>query len=260
MRLALDRIAVGRRLRKLNPARVRAYAEDRAALDNPILVRPLAVARGGADHELVAGGHRLEAARQLALADIAVVIKDLDDNHAILAQIDENLQREELSALDRAIFLSERKRVWEAIHPEARRGGDRRSPAAQDAINRQSLPFGFSREAAEAIGLSERTIRDAVALVAALGADAEKLQGTAIADNASDLKALARLEAAKRAKVVARLAAGEARFAGALAAAGLGKPPVDGQEQVYRALVSMWSRANSKTRKRFLAGIGERTE
>ncbi len=261
MRLALDRIAVGRRLRKLNPARVQVFVEDPSALDQaPITVRPKAGA-GSADHELVAGGHRLEAAHQLKRHDIEVIVRELDDHRALLVQIDENLQREELTPLDRAIFLTERKRVWEVLHPEAKRGGDRRSKAAQDAIKRQTLPFGFSREAAAAIGLSERTIRDAVALVAALGEDVERLQGLPVADNASELKALAKLDTAKRGKVVDRLAAGEARLGGALQAAGLGKPKTDAQEQLYRALVSLWSRANARTRKRFLAGIGTpRTE
>jgi ParB family chromosome partitioning protein len=125
MRLALDRIAVGRRLRKLNPARVRAFVEDPSALDQaPITVRPKAGA-GKADHELVAGGHRLAAAHQLKLPDVEVIVRELDDHQALLAQCDENLLREELKALDRAIFLAERKRVWEELYPEARRGGDR---------------------------------------------------------------------------------------------------------------------------------------
>ena len=256
MRLALDRIAIGRRLRPLNPARVQTFIEDPSALDQPIIVRPRMTA-GGADHELVAGGHRLEAAARIKRPDIEVIVKEYDDNQAILAQIDENLQREELTALDRAIFLAERKRVWEAMHPDARRGGDRRSKARREAIERQSLPFGFSRAAAEAVGLSERTIRDAVALVEALGPEAtRRLQGTPVADNAAELKALAKLDPTKRAKAVEKLAAGEARLAGALKAAGLAKPKVDGQEQLYRALISMWSRANAKTRKRFLAHAG----
>lgn len=256
MKLALDRIVVGKRLRPVDPARVDLFCEAQAALDQPIIVRPFA-GPPPADHQLVAGAHRLAAARKLGRREIEVIIKTLNDLEASLAEIDENLIRADLSALDRAVFLAERKRLWEEMHPEARRGGDRRSRTRRERIsNGEALPFGFSRAVAEAVGLSERTIRDAVALVAALGLETtQRLQGTPIAGNASELKALARLDGAKRSKVVDRLTAGEARLAGALDAAGLGKPKADGQEQLFRALVSMWSRATAKTRKRFLAHV-----
>lgn len=256
MRLALDRIVVGTRLRQVDPSRVDMFCESPAALDQPIVVRPFAKAPP-ADHMLVAGAHRLAAARKLGRPDIEVIVKDYDDVQAVLAEVSENLIRAELTTLDRAIFLRAGKAAWDALYPGARRGGDRRSRARAEKIsNGETLPFGFSRATADAVGLSERTIRDAIALVDALGADAPRLQGLPVADHASELKALAKLDAAKRGKVVDRLAAGEARLGGALKAAGLGKVEVDAQEQLYRALESLWSRANARTRKRFLAGIG----
>jgi ParB family chromosome partitioning protein len=255
--MKLDRIFVGERLRPVNPARVQMLMETPEALEQPILVRP-ANGPNGADHRLVFGAHRLDAAKRLGWTEIEVKVKPLDDNEAVIAEVDENLNREDLSPLDRAIFLAARKRAYEALHPEAKQGGDRRSTKRQEDFKRQTLPIGFSRAAAEAVGLSERTIRDAVQLAESLGPTLiRRLQGTPIAGNASDLKALAKLDEKVRSRVVDQIEDGKAaRLPEALKQAGLARPAVDTDEQVFRALVGLWTRAPAKVRKRFLAHAG----
>jgi ParB family chromosome partitioning protein len=265
MRLALVRIAVGDRLRPVNAARAAALAESMAqkGLDQPIVVRPLSTPIGSADHMLVVGAHRLTGARLLGWPDIEVAVRDYDELAARLAEIDENLVRGELTPLDRAICLAERKRVWEELHPEARHGGDRRSTKRGSSGEASPLDqaIGFSRAAAETIGLSPASIRQAVALANALHGDTlDHLRRSAVSLNGAQLRALAKLPDAERRMAAAQLADGRAKnFGAALAAVGR-KPAVDAQEQLYRALVSMWARANAKTRKRFLASVAEPTE
>ena len=48
-------------------------------------------------------GHRLKAAAQWAgLAEVPAVIRELDDNQAIVAMVDSNLQRENLKPSEKA--------------------------------------------------------------------------------------------------------------------------------------------------------------
>ncbi len=63
----------------------------------PVLVRPIA---GG--YELVAGERRWRAAVGAGLKTVPAVVRTFDDKGALEASLVENLQREDLSAIDRA--------------------------------------------------------------------------------------------------------------------------------------------------------------
>jgi ParB family transcriptional regulator, chromosome partitioning protein len=66
----------------------------------PILVRPVA---GQADaYEIIAGERRWRAAQRAALHDVPVVIQTLTDSQALEIALVENLQRQDLSALEEA--------------------------------------------------------------------------------------------------------------------------------------------------------------
>ncbi|MBD0361453.1 MAG: ParB/RepB/Spo0J family partition protein [Coleofasciculus sp. C3-bin4] len=62
----------------------------------PILVRPTT----DGEYELIAGERRLRAARELGLAEIPVVSRDLDDKQALHIALMENLQREDLNPVE----------------------------------------------------------------------------------------------------------------------------------------------------------------
>ena len=61
----------------------------------PILVRPNPI-EGGAKYEIVSGHRRYEACKRLGIEDIPVIVRNLDDDEAILAMVDSNLHREQL--------------------------------------------------------------------------------------------------------------------------------------------------------------------
>jgi ParB family chromosome partitioning protein len=69
-----------------------------AGVMQPIVVRPK-----GADglHEMVAGERRWLAARQAGLAAVPAIIRDIDDQTAAEWALIENLQREDLNAIER---------------------------------------------------------------------------------------------------------------------------------------------------------------
>ena len=64
----------------------------------PLLVRPLS----GGTYQLVAGERRWRASRMAGLKEVPVVIKDLSDEEASVIAMIENLQREDLNAIEEA--------------------------------------------------------------------------------------------------------------------------------------------------------------
>src|SRR5262245_47713668 len=92
-----DIVVAPNRMRALQPEKVAEIAESiqaRGGLLQPIVLRP----RGRNSFWLVAGRHRLEAAHELGLDSVRAVILDgLDADAALLAEIDENLIRADLS-------------------------------------------------------------------------------------------------------------------------------------------------------------------
>lgn len=66
----------------------------------PILVRPRPHAAG--EYEIIGGERRWRAAQAAHLHEVPVVVRDFDDREAMAAGLVENLQREDLNALEEA--------------------------------------------------------------------------------------------------------------------------------------------------------------
>ncbi len=69
----------------------------------------------------------LRLAPSLGWSEIPAVVLDLDSLDAEAAQIDENIARSDLKALDLSLAIARRKMIYETKHPETKRGGDRKS-------------------------------------------------------------------------------------------------------------------------------------
>src|SRR5690606_29772950 len=63
------------------------------------------VDRGGERYELVAGERRLRAAKLAGLSEIPAIVREIEDEAAAELALVENLQREDLSAIERARAL-----------------------------------------------------------------------------------------------------------------------------------------------------------
>lgn len=100
--LPLERIERGRfqPRRDFDPERLRELADSIAAqgVIQPIVVRPL----DGDRYEIVAGERRWRAAQQAGLAEIPVVVRDVDEATALAIALIENIQRHDLSPLEEA--------------------------------------------------------------------------------------------------------------------------------------------------------------
>jgi hypothetical protein len=104
----------------LNEARIVELAQSmkEIGLIQPIIVRQETVGFG-----IIAGNHRYEAAHRLKWKAVPCLIVDCpNDNEARLMEIDENLVRAELGVAERAQHVTERKKVYETLHPETKKG------------------------------------------------------------------------------------------------------------------------------------------
>lgn len=202
----VQRIGVGKRLRKLRQDEVDKLAESikRGSLLQPIVVRNDGFSR---QFILVAGAHRLAAVKQLGLKTIRAEVRDYDDDHARLAEIDENLTRFELSSAERAQHTDERKTLWEKLYPETKHGAARGKAGGGKRAAKGAKLASFAEATAKATGQSKRTIkRDAtrgkkvVVLPAIIGTSLDK--GT-------ELDALAKLPPEEQRQLAERAKAGE---------------------------------------------------
>lgn len=66
------------------------------------VIQPLLVRRHGDAFELIAGERRLRAAQALNLAEIPVIIKNVDDKDSLELALIENIQRQELNPIEEA--------------------------------------------------------------------------------------------------------------------------------------------------------------
>lgn len=204
----LGEIVVPDRLRKVNDDQVMAIQAsiDAHGLLNPITVRATPAAKGG-KFTLVAGAHRLRAMALLKEDTISALVVDADKEEAILIEVEENLFRNELSALERAIVVQSYRDVFEKKHGKIARGGDKKSKGQLAPLVRHNLTDlvaeeaanGFSAYAAERLGLSHDAIKRAYRIARSLiPALRECLHGRPEADNQSFLLKVAGWEPSRQ--------------------------------------------------------------
>jgi ParB family chromosome partitioning protein len=237
-------IQIGDRLRKVDPDWVDAIAVSMEKIGQQ---QPVLVAKSGERFKLVAGAHRLAAAKKLKWEKVAVLIVDGTNLELRLHEIDENLLRRELSEMDRAAFLLERKTVWEQIHPESAQG-----KAGAAARWMQTTNVSFASDAAEKLKLSIRSIQRAIARMKIDGEVRATIANTWIADHGSTLDSLARLSPKEQRRVVSMLLRDQGPAKSVAAALGEinGKPAK--KEDHLAKLISAWRKADKRARTQFL--------
>jgi hypothetical protein len=204
MTVDIGGIGVLQRLRALRPEVVADLAtslQDRGQLA-PIIVRP----RGRGGYWLVAGLHRLEAAKKLEWVAIqAVVLEHVEADQAELAEIDENLIRADLSPAERAAHIGARKACYEKLHPETKHGG---APGKAGGGKAKGANLAsFVGATSKATGQSKRTVkRDATRAKKVVVID--QIVGTSL-DSGAELDALAKLPEAEQQQLADRAKAGE---------------------------------------------------
>jgi N6-adenosine-specific RNA methylase IME4/ParB-like chromosome segregation protein Spo0J len=183
------------RLRSVKPNVVSMLTESMSKLG---ILQPIVVTDDGV---LVAGLNRVEAARKMGRKQIAHRTVTLSANEGLLAEIDENLVRAELTPAERAVHIAERKRVYEELHPETKHGATGRRG------KRGANLAPFSTDTAAKFERSKRSVeRDATR--ANHIPQIATLIGTSL-DQGDELDSLAKLEPEQQASLIERAANGE---------------------------------------------------
>ena len=77
--------------------------ELKASIKEKGVLQPILVREHGNDYEVVAGERRLRAAKAIGLKEVPVIIKNVTDREALVLALVENIQREELNAIEEAL-------------------------------------------------------------------------------------------------------------------------------------------------------------
>jgi len=148
----------------------------------------------------------VQAFKLLGETRIPAVVLNLSDLEARLAEIDENLIRNEGSVAERALWLKKRKEVYEGLYPETKRGGDRKSEVFQTAPG----AVCFVKDTAEKTGQSERKVFEDLQIAENISSEVmEKVLDTELADRKKDLLMLARMEPEQQEQIVDKIVSGE---------------------------------------------------
>lgn len=252
------------RLRPIDPDYATFLA---ASFEGKGVLTPIVVTPRGDGFKLAEGGHRHAAMGLLGWTDLVVGehvrIEEMDEFDRRLREIDENLIRNDLNPLDRALFLAERRKVYEERNKVHGHGGDRKSQKFAEEGKSQTLRLGFAprftTDVADKVGLSERAVQLALHIAEKLDPVAiAKLRGTKIERNQQALLALCDLPADKQIAAARTIAEGEAKTVSeARVAIGVDKAPsTDPQPRILSLLLDAWSKASRTTKANFLAEIG----
>jgi len=156
--LAIDDLQAGRfqpRLRMDQEALAELAASIKAqGVMQPILARPLGAGR----YEIVAGERRWRAARMAGLASVPALVRDMPDRHALAIALIENLQREDLNALEEAAGLKRLTEEFGMTHAETAEAVGRSragitnalrllelAPPVQELLREGKLDMGHAR-------------------------------------------------------------------------------------------------------------------
>lgn len=195
-------VVVNTRLRPLDQDRVVALAESMNAIG---LQQPISVHSDGGRYDsqgkvvLVAGNHRLAAAIHLGWEEIPATYVDLNDVDRQLWEIDENLQRANLTPAQEADHLKRRAELW-----EARNKGGKTSPTPGG-----EQKVGFASDTAKTTGKSKRSINQAIHRAEKIAPDVmEAVTGTDL-DKGVELDALAKMDSEEQRAAIAKVESGE---------------------------------------------------
>lgn len=248
-----------RRIRRVTEAGVSAVIasyEELHVIKDPIDLRRV---KGESRPRLMAGGHRLEAARRIGI-EVPYKLWDCTNDWAELCELDDNLAGADLNPLDTAVFLARRKAVYEKLHPDTKkRTGAPLAAARWNATDIMSVA-SFATTTAEKFGLTERHVRRLISAGARLTIDeVEMLRRAPIAVSLNDLAQISKIGAdEERAFVVEELASGrtkkaaEARKAWKVREQGFELPIQDPVERQFGAIDAAWARASMAAQRRFV--------
>ena len=229
--IAVEDVIVPRGRRTPTDAHVSSIANSLRSLG---LLHPITVVSdGNKKYRLVAGRTRLEGAKILQWPKIAANIVAMGDAECQLAEIDENLERSNLTIIEEAVALAKRKELYTLIASQRDANRPPLSAVSSDTVsdevpNGGESPVGdFLADTSARAGISERTIERRIAAGETLSPRAVTiLKDTPAGNSQTQVSALAALPKAEQVEVARIIASGDATTVTGARAALDGKPDV----------------------------------
>ena len=227
--------------------------------EEPIEIFPKANGRFG----MTAGRHRLAA----AVASGWLTIDAYIDPARRAREISENLFKLGLSPIDRAAFVAELVQLHKAKAgvPEdtsmqsvaaSARWADRIGLEADDASRIVRFAFGFADDVAEKVNLSRASIYRDLELHRGLKPDVvEAIRTLPVAQNASQLRALARLDEGEQRTVAELLVDGTAKGVTDALATLRQRPVKSPAQKAWSAIQGNWGRLSARQQKELLQAL-----
>ncbi|MFN3481023.1 MAG: ParB/RepB/Spo0J family partition protein [Thermodesulfovibrionales bacterium] len=175
------------------------------------LLNPIQVAKVDGHYRLIAGLHRLKATERLGWQEIEATIVDIEDAlKQELVEIDENLIRAELNALEKAEHLLRRKEIYEELHPETKAGV--KGALVKHGRISANETVSFAEDTARKTGLSPRTIQQDVQIAEKIIPEVkEQIRDSKLANSKRELLSLARLDPETQKQVVEKIETKQAK-------------------------------------------------
>lgn len=143
--LKIDQIQPGRYQPRtgMDNERLQELAESIKAqgLIQPLTVREIARGR----FEIIAGERRWRAAQLAGLADVPVIVREVDDHATLAIALIENIQREDLSPLEEATALKRLIEEFKLTHQQAATAVGRSRAAVTNLLRLLDLPEAIKR-------------------------------------------------------------------------------------------------------------------
>lgn len=212
----IDDIILPKKLtRRINPERVDALAESMKRIGQKHAVTI------SEDMVLIAGNHRIAAARAIGWKQIRADVVPTDDIVNELIAIDENLIREELTALEKSEHLKRRNALLVALGERALPGnpGENRSQVEVEVKGKgkkktvsvvKDNTKKTTGDMAHDVGISERALQSLLQVANSIDAEVKEIIANhEVANNMSELTRLARLPPTEQKKLAEQLIGGK---------------------------------------------------
>ena len=202
--ISIDKIEIPDNRLGYNRKRVNALVDSISLIG---LQHPIGITKS---YNLIHGRNRIAAYVELERNTIPAIIHDLDSMLAEIAEIDENLQRNSMTALERAAAMKRRKAIYETLFPQTKHGGAKGAGRGKAKAPKETKVDSFVSNTAKQTGKSATSIKRDVSLAANIDESVqETIKGHPIANNKSQLKKLGQLEPEKQKEIAAQLVSGE---------------------------------------------------
>ncbi len=169
LKILINDISVDPGRREAQQERVEKLVKSMGELG---LLNPITIDK---KHTLIAGLHRLEAAKLLGWVEIECTVSSLEGIQAEMAEIDENVVRNNLTGRELGKLLLRRKKLYELLYPEAKRGGDRKSSKIKARNSHSDPVLSFTEDTSKTLHMSKRTVQERIQTAKNLIPEAERI-------------------------------------------------------------------------------------